>query len=221
MTPTLSWRDTCTELATRGSESATRGSESCFAVECVESFTETVGSLRNPETRRTPSYTYRRYISTCVWLNWINIYTKKQFCYLLHMLFISYNITMYSELSIQQYIVHSTQYWVHSTLKWTEHTIIARVHCKLKCFEYTISYCTLYLMSIRWRRVCPERICPKRFVSFAWRDLYHLPEEFCIICLKRFVSFARRDLYHLSKGNVTIARRDCLICPKQSFARRN
>ena len=51
----------CTEFATRGSESATRGSGSSFLVGCWDQwgklfFTETTGSLRNPNTRRTPSY---------------------------------------------------------------------------------------------------------------------------------------------------------------------
>ena len=57
-TPTLSLRVLC---GCSVSESITTGSGSSFSVDvgiCVGFFTETTGSIRNPKTRRNPSYIY-------------------------------------------------------------------------------------------------------------------------------------------------------------------
>ena len=51
------------------------------------------------------------------------------------------------------------------------------------CIHYLWSYFT-----------CPERICPKWFLSFARKD--------CIFCPKEW-------------KNVSFARRDCIICPNE------
>ena len=71
-------------------------------------------------------------------------------------------------------------------------------------------------------------VCPKRIVSFARSELYHLTEGIvsfarknCIICQKELyhlpegiVPCARSELYHLPEAN-------CIICQKRivSFAR--
>ena len=52
------------------------------------------------------------------------------------------------------------------------------------------------LLFIGWMRVCPERICLKQFVSFAWRNsvLFAQRNEKCFVCPNHAELFARRNL---------------------------
>ena len=54
----------------QNTELATRGSESCFSVGCedrCEVLKETAGSLRYPDTRRTPSYLLHPALNSELW----------------------------------------------------------------------------------------------------------------------------------------------------------
>ena len=68
--------------------------------------------------------------------------------------------------------------------------------------ESTWFFVTLYFFGLQgqynWKmRVCLQRICPKRFVSFA----------------RSYYIFGPKGLYHLPEVIVSLARRGCLICP--------